>query len=59
MPVIKFVNEENKERYDTEESVYNLIYYIFNECKTTCDDVRPGYAIGDFAGCSHFFGPEY
>lgn len=59
MPVIKLVNEENKISYDTEESIYNLIYYIFNDCKTTCDDVRPGNVVGDFVGCSHFFGPEY
>lgn len=59
MPVIKLVNENNKVQYDTEESIYNLIYYIFNPCKTTCDDVHPGIVVGDFVGCSHFFGPAY
>ncbi|MDR2024599.1 MAG: relaxase/mobilization nuclease domain-containing protein [Hungatella sp.] len=58
MPYIKFVNEENGQRYDTEDSIYNLAAYIFNICKTTCDETRPGHMIGDFVGCSHFFGSE-
>lgn len=66
MSAIKFVNEENKISYDTSVSLENIIYYIYNECKTSFDSVRPGHAIGDFVGCSAFFGtseqmlmPEY
>lgn len=59
MRVIKFVNEENKISYDTPDSLANIIYYIYNVCKTTFDDVRPGCVVGDFVGCAHFFGtPE-
>lgn len=58
MSYIKFVNEENGQRYDTEDSIYNLTAYIFNICKTTFDEKRPGHMIGDYVGCSHFFGSE-
>lgn len=56
MPIIKTVNEDNHVSYDTEDSIINLIEYIFNCCKTSCDDVRPGNIIGDFVGCSCFMG---
>lgn len=56
MSIIKTVNESNDLSYDTEESVYGLIYYIFDICKTSCDDIRVGNVIGDFVGCSHFMG---
>lgn len=58
MSIIKAVNETNHQRYDTEDSVCRLIYYIFNDCKTSCDDIRPGKAIGDFVGCFPFMGSE-
>lgn len=42
--------------YDTEESVYRPIYYIFDVCKTSCDDIRVGNVMGEFVGCAHFMG---
>lgn len=56
MPVIALINEEKGLRYDTEESVRNLIHYIFAVYKTAYDDIRPGHMIGDFLGCAPFFG---
>lgn len=56
MSIIKTVNETNTRRYDTEESVYQLLYYIFDICKTSCDDVRVGNVVGDFVGCFPFMG---
>ncbi|MFT4105523.1 MAG: relaxase/mobilization nuclease domain-containing protein [Lacrimispora sp.] len=53
---IKRVNEANHIKYDTEEDIENCIAYIFNICKTMEDQKRPGHMIGDFVGCSHFFG---
>lgn len=56
MSIIKAVNENKKIHYDTEESVYRLISYIFEISKTSCDEIRVGNVIGDFVGCSHFMG---
>ncbi|MDK2965358.1 relaxase/mobilization nuclease domain-containing protein [Lacrimispora sp.] len=58
MPYIKLVNEDNNKFYDTEDSIYNLAAYIFDVCKTTYDERRPGHMFGDYVGCSHFFGSE-
>lgn len=58
MSIIKFINEENGQTYDTEDSVYNLIYYIFDSGKTMYDEVRPGKMLGEFVGCSRFLGSE-
>lgn len=58
MSRIKLVNEEKNISYDTEESVINLLYYIFDICKTSYDKIRPGHMLGDFRGCEHFFGTE-
>ncbi|MCD8000703.1 MAG: relaxase/mobilization nuclease domain-containing protein [Clostridiales bacterium] len=56
MPYIKCVNEDNGISYDTVEDVDNCIRYIFNICKTMYDEKRPGHMLGDFVGCSRFFG---
>lgn len=56
MPITYFVNEENKIKYNTEEDVENIICYVYNVCKTTYDDIRQGHGLGDFVGCSCFFG---
>ena len=56
MSYIKFINERNQVSYDTEQDIENCIAYIFNICKTAEDEIRPGHMIGDFVGCSHFFG---
>jgi len=55
MPIISLVNEKGIS-YDTEDDIRRLIHYIFNVCKTTFDDIRPGHMIGDFVGCARFFG---
>lgn len=57
--IIKFVNEYNNKEYTNLEAVDNLIYYIYDICKTNYDSVRPGHAIGEFNGCIPFIGPEY
>lgn len=56
MPIIKFVNEDNNKRYDTEDSVRNCIEYIFDVSKTFYDEVRTGHMCSDFVGCVHFMG---
>lgn len=58
MSFIKLINEKDHVTYDTEASVENLIYYIYDICKTTYDHVRPGNALGDHVGCSYFFGTQ-
>jgi len=58
MSYIKCINEENGIRYDTIEDVANCIRYIFDICKTMYDEKRPGHMLGDFVGCSRFFGTK-
>lgn len=58
MPYIKLINEESKCSFDKEEDVANCIKYIFDICKTMYDEKRPGHMLGDFVGCSRFFGTE-
>lgn len=59
MSIIQLLNEERKLSYDTEDDLRNLIYYIFNICKTSYDGKRPGHMMGDFCGCARFLGtPE-
>ncbi|MCD7967653.1 MAG: relaxase/mobilization nuclease domain-containing protein [Clostridiaceae bacterium] len=58
MPYIKFINEDNHTLYDTEDSVYCLISYIYNVTKTGYDSVRPGQSLGYYIGCYPFIGDE-
>lgn len=45
--------------YDTDESLYNLVHYIYRESKTLEDSVRPIFSMEEYTGCAPFiFEPE-
>ena len=55
---VKFINEENKQSYKTDESVFRLLYYIYGSGKNIIDNERPETVIGDLQGCINYLGPD-